>query len=181
MDLIRCSKRKTNRSLTRMISHPVVSHSVTPQTTAHQAPLSVEFFRQEYWSGLPFLSPGDLLDPGIYPVSPAFPALAGGFFYHCATRKAWDRSLARVYNTGSRQKFVKTVFTNNYTPWKSSLVAQRLKRLPLMRETWVQSLGQEDPLEKEMTTHPSILAWRIPWMDEPGGLQSTGSQRVGHD
>ena len=50
-----------------------------------------------------------------------------------------------------------------------------------MRETWVQSLGQEDPLEKEMATHSSILAWRIPWVEEPGGLQSTGLQRVGHD
>ena len=65
---------------------------------------------------------------------------------------------------------------------QSSLrVAQRLKRLPPMWETWVQSLGQEDPLEKEMATHSSILAWRIPWMEEPGRLQSTGSQRVGHD
>ena len=62
-----------------------------------------------------------------------------------------------------------------------SLVAQRLKRLPAIQETWVQSLGQEDPLEKEMATHSSILAWRIPWTEEPGGLQSTGSQRVGHD
>ena len=60
-------------------------------------------------------------------------------------------------------------------------MAQRLKRLPAMREAWVQSLGQEDPLEKEMTTHSSILAWRIPWMEEPGGLQSMGSQRVGHN
>ena len=50
-----------------------------------------------------------------------------------------------------------------------------------MRETWVRSLGQEDPLEKEMATHSSILAWRIPWTEEPGGLQSMGSQRVGHD
>ena len=50
-----------------------------------------------------------------------------------------------------------------------------------MRETWVQSLGQEDPLEKEMATHSSPLAWRIPWMEEPGGLQSMGLQRVGHD
>ena len=50
-----------------------------------------------------------------------------------------------------------------------------------MRETQVQSLGQEDPLEKEMATHSSILAWRIPWTEEPGGLQSMGSQRVGHD
>ena len=61
------------------------------------------------------------------------------------------------------------------------MVAQRLKRLPAMQETWVQSLGQEDALEKEMATHSSILAWRIPWTEEPGGLQSMGSQRVGYD
>ena len=59
-------------------------------------------------------------------------------------------------------------------------MAQRLKRLPAMRETWVRSLGREDPLKKEMATHSSILAWEIPWMEEPGGLQSTGSQRVRH-
>ena len=53
-------------------------------------------------------------------------------------------------------------------------MAQRLKRLPAMWETWVRSLGQEDPLEKEMASHSSILAWRIPWMEELGGLQSTG-------
>ena len=62
-----------------------------------------------------------------------------------------------------------------------SLVAQRLKCLPAMQETWVWSLGREDPLEKEMATHSSIRAWRIPWTEEPGGLQSTGSQRVGYD
>ena len=50
-----------------------------------------------------------------------------------------------------------------------------------MQETWVQSLGQEDPLEKEMATHSSTFAWKIPWMEEPGGLQSTESQRVRHD
>ena len=61
------------------------------------------------------------------------------------------------------------------------LVAQMLKRLPTMRETWVRSLGQEDPLKKEMATHSSTLAWKIPWMEEPGRLQSMGSQRVGHD
>ena len=59
---------------------------------------------------------------------------------------------------------------------EASLVAQRLRCLPPMQETWVQSLGGEDPLEKKMATHSSILAWRIPWMEEPGGLQSTGSQ-----
>ena len=62
-----------------------------------------------------------------------------------------------------------------------SLVAQRLKHLPPMRETRVRSLAWEDPLEKEMATHSSILALRIPWTEEPGGLQSAGSQRVGHD
>ena len=60
-------------------------------------------------------------------------------------------------------------------------MAQRLKRLPAMRETQVQSLGWEDPLEKEMATHSSTLAWRIPWREEPGRLQSMGSQRVGQD
>ena len=61
-------------------------------------------------------------------------------------------------------------------------MAQAVKRLPTMRETWVQSLGQEDLLEKEMATHSSILAWKIPWTEEePGRLQSMGSQRVGHD
>ena len=61
------------------------------------------------------------------------------------------------------------------------IVAQRLKCLPAMWETWVPSLGWEDPLEKEMATHSSILAWRIPWAEEPGGLQSTGLQRVRHN
>ena len=62
-----------------------------------------------------------------------------------------------------------------------SLVAQRLKRLPGMQETQVRSLGWEDPLEKEMATHSSTLAWRIPWREKPGSLQSMGSQIVGHD
>ena len=57
----------------------------------------------------------------------------------------------------------------------------RLKRLPRIQETQVQSLGREDPLEKEMATHSSTLAWKIPWMEEPGRLQSIGSLRVGHD
>ena len=63
---------------------------------------------------------------------------------------------------------------------RPSLVAQPVKCLPAMQETWVQSLGQEDLLEKEMSTHASILAWKIPWIEEPGRLQSMGSQRVGH-
>ena len=63
----------------------------------------------------------------------------------------------------------------------TSLVAQRVKRLPSVQETWVRSLGGEDPLEKEMATHASILAWKTPWMEKPGGLQSMESQRNGHD
>ena len=63
----------------------------------------------------------------------------------------------------------------------ASLVTQMVKNLLAMWETQVQSLGWEDPLEKGMTTHSSILAWKIPWTEEPGGLQSMGSLRVGHD
>ena len=64
---------------------------------------------------------------------------------------------------------------------RASLVAQMVKNLPTMRETQVQSLGQEDSLDEGMAIHSSILAWRIPWTEEPGGLESMGSQRVGHD
>ena len=64
---------------------------------------------------------------------------------------------------------------------RTSLVAQLVKNLPAVQETCVQSLGWEDPLEKEMATHSSILAWKISWTEEPGGLQSMGSQRVRHD
>ena len=64
---------------------------------------------------------------------------------------------------------------------KASLVAQMVERLPAMRKTWVRSLGREDPLEKEMAIHSSIVAWRILWTVKPSRLQSTGSQRVRHD
>ena len=65
--------------------------------------------------------------------------------------------------------------------YMASLVAQTVMDLPAMQETRVRSLGTEDPPEEGMATHSSILAWRIPWTEEPGGLQSMGSQRVGHD
>ena len=61
----------------------------------------------------------------------------------------------------------------------ASLVAQKIKNPPAMQKTWVQSLGWEDPLEEDTATHPSILAWRIPWTEEPGGLQSTGRTESG--
>ena len=68
-----------------------------------------------------------------------------------------------------------------FQEFKASLVAQMVKNLPAVQETWLQFLGGEDPLEKEMATHCSILAWKVPWTKEPGGLQSMGSQRVRHD
>ena len=64
---------------------------------------------------------------------------------------------------------------------RASLVAQMVKRLPAMWQTWVQSLGLEDPLEEDMATHSSTLAWKIPWMEESGSLQSMGSQRIRQD
>ena len=64
---------------------------------------------------------------------------------------------------------------------RASLVAQMVKHLPAMQETRARSLGREDPLEKEVATHSSTVAWRIPWTGDPGGLQSMGLQRVGHD
>ena len=77
--------------------------------------------------------------------------------------------------TGSKKEkeYVKAIWT--------SLVAQTVKRLSTMRETWVLSLGREDLLEKEMAIHSSTIAWKIPWTEEPGRLQSMGLQRVGHD
>ena len=76
-------------------------------------------------------------------------------------------------------KHLSTIYTNGYKG--VSLVAQTVTNLPAMQETWVRSLDREDPLEKKMATHSSILAWRIPRTEEPGGLQSMGWQRVGYD
>ena len=75
---------------------------------------------------------------------------------------------------------VKSNAIKNNIAW-ASLVAQTVKHLPAMWETQVRSLGWEDPLEKKMATYSNILAWKIPWMEEPGGLQSLGSKRVGHN
>ena len=86
--------------------------------------------------------------------------------------EAWQAIVHGVTNSQTR--------LSDFT-FRASLVAQRLKRLPAMRETWVRSLGWGAPLEKEMATHSSILAWRIPWKEEPSRLQSTGSQRAGYD
>ena len=91
------------------------------------------------------------------------------------------RTLNHVVWFVSTSLEIKKPFRILYPEIWASLVAQMVKNLPAMQETWVQSLGQEDPLERGMVTHSSILAWRIPWTEEPGGLQSMGLQRVGHD
>ena len=132
---------------------------------ACQAPLSMGFPRQEYWSGLPFSPPGDLCNLGIKPTSPA---LAGGFF--------------TTEPPGKPNLFPRMIVINLSSVVKgASLVAQLVKNPPAMRETRDPSLGWEDPLEKEMATHSIILAWRVPWTGEPGGLQSMGLQRVIHN
>ena len=89
-------------------------------------------------------------------------------------RGAW---WAAVYGVAQSRTRLKRLSNSS----RASLVAQMVKSLPAMKETWVQSLRQEDPLEKEMATHYSILARKIPWMEEAGGLQSMGLQSVGHD
>ena len=98
-----------------------------------------------------------------------------------------DTKLVDVFQDNKNYGVILLYWTNiyeltcNFIVFRASLVAQMVKHLPAMWETWVQSLGQEAPLEKEMATHSSTLAWNIPWMGEPGGLQSIGLQRVGHN
>ena len=126
-----------------------------PWSVAYQAPLSMEFCRQQYWSGLLFPSSEYFPNSGIKSMSPA---LAGRFFTSQPPEKLFTISSPHSLPSCNL----------------SSLVAQMVKHLPTMRETRVQSLGREDLLEKEMATHSSILAWKIPWMEEPGRLQSRG-------
>ena len=98
--------------------------------------------------------------------------------------EGWVFSLAAFRYTGTAMESAVELLPSKDNHGKreerASLVAQRLKRLPAMLETRVQSLGWEDPLEQDMVAHTSILAWRIPMDRGPGGLQSMGSQRVGH-
>ena len=104
---------------------------------------------------MPFPSPGDLPDPGIKPRFPAFQADA-----------------LTSEPPGKHHSLVKRDLVNGSqgaSLW-ASLITQLVKNPPAMQEIWVRSLGQEDPLEKEMATHSSILAWKIPWTEEPGRL-----------
>ena len=120
------------------------------------------------------------------PASMTFPEFQRADFNSCSSNKIEDAETREEQQPGGRvlvlpQGIHIMVSFELFIELKASQVAQRLKHLPAVRETWVRSLDREDPLEKEMATHSSILAWRIPWTEEPGGLQSTGSQRVGRD
>ena len=93
------------------------------------------------------------------------------------TRDLQPVSLEGYRRGRQRVRWLHSIPGHEFEQTWASLVAQRLKRLSAIQETWVRSLGWEDLLEKEMATHSSILAWRIPWTEKPGGLQSTGSQK----
>ena len=168
----------------------------------------MKFFGQEYWSGLPFPSPGDLPDPGIKPRSPilqvysllsAPPGKPHNVKYmFLKITMLWNivqkkntglvgemrlraqhsiPKLNTVVNKTTTTTFMKSVMLFFYTFSGGSVV----KNLPAMQEMQVWSLGQEDPLKKEMAIHSSILAWEIQWTMVPGGLQSMKSQESDMD
>ena len=110
-------------------------------------------------------------------------------FWKCGIKLHGFRIILRVFLNQYIFMFLIFLLWDNHKIYKrvrfrycwSSLVVQMVKHLPAMQETWVPSLGWKDPLEKEMATHSSTLAWKIPWREEPSRLQSMGSQRVRHD
>ena len=87
-------------------------------------------------------------------------------------------NLALVHQSSPKSTYPDLRAFTPFPLWRASLVVETVKKLPAMQETQVRSLGREDPLEQGMATYSSILAWRIPWAEEPGGLQSMGSQRL---
>ena len=135
----------------KSLSH--VQLFANPWTVAHQPSLYMGFSRQEYWSGLPFPSPGHLPDRGIQPRSPTF------------QRDALTASTCNSGDPGLIPGLGRSLGEGIGYPlsyfW-ASRVAQLVTNLPAMRETWVRSVGWEDPLEKKMASHSSILAWKIP-------------------
>ena len=158
-----------------MLSH--FSHVwffATLWTIAHKAPLSMGFSRQKYWSGLSCLSPEDLLDTGIKPVSLVCPSLAGRFFYHqCHLRS--PRSVIREGN-GNPLQYSCLENPMDGGAWQAAVHGVAKSQTRLSDFTF-----HFHALEKEMATHSSVLAWRIPGTGEPGGLPSLGSHRVVHN
>ena len=105
------------------------------------------------------------------------------FLFHLLQNEFLDQKIGCVECYNDEEGIHKSMYGgfNRNIAGGASLVTQMVKNLPAMQGTLVQLLGQEDPLEKEIATHSSMLAWKIPWTEEPGGLQSMGSQRVRHD
>ena len=138
---------------------------------------------------LPFQTPGQYSDTMTLPSCPCASVYSQmpGRCYNpeqvsvCQIngKSYWSGTIIQTHETTDQLDYLAEVVLQNRRGL--DLLAQRLKLLTAMRETWVRSLGREDSLEKEMATHSSILAWRIPWTEEPVGLQSMGSQRAGHD
>ena len=147
-----------------LFSRSVVSDSIaTPWTVPRQAPLSWDFPGKNTGVGCFSFSRGSSWPRGRTLAS----FIVGRFF--TAEPPGSPKARCRVYYSAPRRRR------------RTSLEAQMVKHLPTMRETQVQSLGQEYLLDKEMATHSSIPTWKIPWTEKPGRLQSMGSQRVGHD
>ena len=146
----------------------------------------MEFSRQEYWGALPFPFPGDLPDLGVEPWSSALQtdSLPSELSGKPNIEVLYSRTLLFIYSV----YWVDQTVHSGFSVWsyekpvstRASLLTQMVENLPAMQKTGVWSLGQESPLEKEMATHSSILAWRIPRTEEPDGVQSMGLQRVGH-
>ena len=167
---------------------------MTPWTVARQHPLSMEFSRPEYWSRLPFPSPGDLPDPGIEPTSLASSALAGRFFTieslaflkHQKPSKLcfymysflWLSNIPFGEGNGNPLQYSYLENPMDGGAWWAAVhgVAKSWTRLSNFTFTF-----HFHALEKETATHSSVLAWRIPGTEEPVGQPSMGSYRVGHD
>ena len=126
--------------------------------------------------------PANTGDLGSIPGSGRSPGEGNGYpLQHSCLEKSMNRGAWQATVTGITKSWTLNDLHFTSLPRGASLVVQRVKCLPAMQETWVQSLGQEDPLEKEMATHSSTLAWKIPWTEKPGRLQSIGSRTVGHN
>ena len=126
--------------------------------------------------------PANTGDLGSIPGSGRSPGEGNGYpLQHSCLEKAMNRGAWQATVTGITKSWTLNDLHFTSLPRGASLVVQRVKCLPAMQETWVRSLGQEDPLEKEMATHSSTLAWKIPWTEKPGRLQSIGSRTVGHN
>ena len=153
----------------------------TPRTVVYQAPPSMGFSRQEYWSGLPFPSP---MNTGVgchFLLQWILEWVAISF----SRGSSWPRNWTQVSHIVGRCFMVwVTREAQKYTYYPGNKVfpgGSVVKNLRAMQETWVWSLGWENPLEKEMATHSSVLARETPWTEDPGRLQSMELQRAGQD